>query len=583
MFIEQLVYASEILRGNPAAVSLRTGGTGYSHSESQSVRMKRIMMFFVLSLLVVFPSNAEKEVSLDDYYTVSEIYQIYTDLALESGATSTQSYTVRGYVTKWESGYPDFQNGQFYIDDDADGSTSKMCCFRLKADNDDDKHALNTGDYIEATAMLKNYNGKAELVNGTYHVVAPPTVTYTLQIMADEGGTVNSSVNGTYESGEQVTVSATPDVGYVFTGWSDGNTDNPRVITMTGDISLVAFFEKAQQDDCTYSSLEGLKSKALLSSLHSLIADHTVLSYDDVRGDRANVDINADGNIWDIYSDCSFSPKGYCRGSDGFAECECYNREHALPKSWWGGSDTEPMYTDLYHIFPTDFEANSNRSAWPYGEVTGTVEWSNSLGSKVGYGTFGSSGNNYVFEPADEYKGDLARVYFYMITCYNDKNFTAGGKGYQMFTYSGNTAGFTSKALTLLLKWHRQDPVSKKETERSNAVSLKQHNTNPFVEDPNLVEFIWGKWKNEAYTCNASGTDVRPVQEENIRISVVGGRLNIRFDRYMDIRIYDITGREMRSVSADGQADISLPTGLYLVCVNNLVQKVMIPSFCLMN
>ena len=241
------------------------------------------------------------------------------------------------------------------------------------------------------------------------------------------------------------------------------------------------------------------------------------------------------------------------------------------------------MYTDLYHIFPTDFQANSNRSAWPYGEVTGTVEWSNSLGSKVGYGTFGSSGNNYVFEPADEYKGDLARVYFYMITCYNDKNFTAGGKGYQMFTYSGNTAGFTSKALTLLLKWHRQDPVSKKETERNNAVSLKQHNTNPFVEDPNLVEYIWGKWKNEAYTCNASGTDVRPVQEENIQINVVGGRLTIRSDRYMDIRIYDITGREMRSLSADGQADISLPTGLYLVCVNNLVQKVMIPSLCLMN
>ena len=570
MFIEQLVYAREILRGNPAAVSHRTGGTG----NLQPARMKRIMMFIALSLLVVFPSNAAKvNLSLDDYYTVSEIYQIYTDLALESGATSTQSYTVRGYVTKWESGYPDFQNGQFYIDDSADGSTSKMCCFRLKADNDDDKHALNTGDYIEATAMLKNYNGKAELVNGTY----------TLQIMADEGGTVNSSVNGIYESGEQVIVSATPDAGYVFTGWSDGNTDNPRVITMTGDISLVAFFEKAQQDDCTYSSLEGLKSKALLSSLHSLIVDHTVLSYDDVRGDRANVDLNADGNIWDIYSDCSFSPKGYCRGSDGFAECECYNREHALPKSWWGGSDTEPMYTDLYHIFPTDFEANSNRSAWPYGEVTGTVEWSNSLGSKVGYGTFGSSGNNYVFEPADEYKGDLARVYFYMITCYNDKNFTAGGKGYQMFTYSGNTAGFTSKALTLLLKWHRQDPVSKKETERNNAVSLKQHNANPFVGDPNLVEFIWGKWKNEAYTCNASGTDVRPVQEENIRISVVGGHLNIRSDRYMDIRIYDITGSEMRSVSADGQADISLPTGLYLVCVNNLVQKVMIPPFCLMN
>ena len=297
-------------------------------------------------------------------------------------------------------------------------------------------------------------------------------------------------------------------------------------------------------DECSFCELNGQKDAQLLSSLHDLIVSHTVLDYSAVRGDKSRVDVRDDGTIWDIYSDCSFYPSDYCGTRTDYEECDCYNREHGLPKYWWGGSKDEPMYTDLHHIFSTDFAANTQRSAWAYGEVTKTPVWSNSLGSKVGYGTFGSSGNNYVFEPADEYKGDIARVYFYMITCYLDKNFTQGGKGYQIFNYSGSKASFTDKALTFLLKWHRQDPVSDKETTRDAKIYKKQGNHNPFVHDPALAEYIWGNKKGTAYACsNSQAIDLVPTTNDQIpttcrKLLRNGQILILRGDK-----TYDLTGR----------------------------------------
>jgi len=147
--------------------------------------------------------------------------------------------------------------------------------------------------------------------------------------------------------------------------------------------------------------------------------------------------------------------------------------------------------------------ANSQRSAWPLGEVS-SVEWTNGS-AKLGYGTFGNSGTNMTFEPADEYKGDFARIYFYMATCYKNKNLAAGGKGYKVF--SNGTANFTTTALNLYLNWHREDPVSQKEIDRNNGVAKKQGNRNPFVDAPELVEYIWGNKKNVAYSCTQSAVE----------------------------------------------------------------------------
>ena len=283
-----------------------------------------------------------------------------------------------------------------------------------------------------------------------------------------------------------------------------------------------------QAQDCLYPELDGKKGEEIRNVLFNKIKDHKVLSYNSVWASVTGADDRNDGSgtIWDMYSDCVFDKwDDKCGSGESEDDCECYNREHSLPKSWWGGDTDVPMYTDLHHLIPTDRLANSQRSAWPLGEVS-SVEWTNGS-SKLGYGTFGSSGNNMTFEPADEYKGDFARIYFYMATCYKDQDFTAGGKGYKVFI--NGTANFLNTALNLYLKWHRNDPVSDKEIRRNNAVAKKQGNRNPFVDEPELAEYIWGNKKSVAYSCGTGSAveDVNAGEAVRVKKVIEGGHLYI--------------------------------------------------------
>lgn len=481
-----------------------------------------------------------------NYYTVAEIKSVFYELSLASGATSTETYTVRGYVTEWKSGYPNYQNADFYFDDSAEGR-SGIECYRLTASEEADKRTLNVGEYVEATAKLKNYYDRCELVEGTFKVIegeTPPSPkTYTLTISAGVGGTVNSEVNGTYEENTKVTIKATANEGYKFAQWSDESTSATRVIKMTQDYTLQAQFEQ-EEPECLHPELEGKKGLEIRDALYKQIKDHTVLTYSQVRGDNANVDFKTDGTLWDIYNNCSQLYKAnYCRYEDVDAEeCDCYNREHVLPKSFWGSSTDEPMYTDLHHVYSTDAKSNSMRSAWPYGAVY-SATWTNNAGAKVGNSyTYGNSSP--VFEPVDEFKGDIARIYFYMATCYKNKDFTQGGKGFEMFTWNNSECGFTDKALKILLKWHRNDAVSQKEVTRNGKVEGKQGNRNPFVDDPDLVEYIWGDKANEVFSCNPDTgiEDLQTAPHANVQKVISEGHLYI----VRDGQIYSITGVKMK-------------------------------------
>lgn len=153
------------------------------------------------------------------------------------------------------------------------------------------------------------------------------------------------------------------------------------------------------------------------------------------------------------------------------------------------------MVSDAFHIYPTDGKVNGQRSSFPYGEcASGTTLPScngvDALG-KLGKSTFpGYSGT--VFEPVDEYKGDFARTYFYMAACYNDKI-----ASWSSPMLAGNSYPcYTTWAVNLLLKWNEQDPVSQKEIDRNNAVYKHQNNRNPFIDHPELAEYIWGDKQN---------------------------------------------------------------------------------------
>lgn len=191
-----------------------------------------------------------------------------------------------------------------------------------------------------------------------------------------------------------------------------------------------------------------------------------------------------------------YSSKAYTVSEDGSSATSCgtgWNKEHTIPQSWF--NEATPMKSDAHHVFPTDIKMNSVRSNYPYGENNASLSC-----SSYGYGHLGTSTfsgyTGTVFDPGaggenGSYKGDLARAYFYMVTRYRTTNFT-NGTGNVCFTYTNNVADLTTYMKNLMLKWHREDPVSEKERIRNNAIYAHQHNRNPFIDYPELVEYIWG-------------------------------------------------------------------------------------------
>ncbi|MBQ0136527.1 MAG: endonuclease [Bacteroidales bacterium] len=241
-----------------------------------------------------------------------------------------------------------------------------------------------------------------------------------------------------------------------------------------------------------YASADGKTGDAICEALHAKIKSHTDVGYDGLYNVYPTSDVVPGTNeVWDIYSTCTFT-HGKKQCGNYSKVCDCYNREHTIPQSWF--KEAHPMKSDAFHVYPTDGKVNGQRSNNPYGEcANGTSLGGKALG-KLGSSTFGGYSGK-VFEPVDEYKGDVARNYFYMVTCYRDKNFTQSSEGKVMFTYNGGKAAFTNYSINLLMKWHRQDPVSQKEIDRNNAVYKHQGNRNPFIDYPCFAEYIWGDQK----------------------------------------------------------------------------------------
>ena len=253
-----------------------------------------------------------------------------------------------------------------------------------------------------------------------------------------------------------------------------------------------------------YKSADGKKGAALKTALCGIIYNRTERgSADDVYKmlwkDFKTTDVRSDGKVWDMYSNITNFTFGTDQDSGNHSyEGKAYNREHSFPKSWFGGK-VMPMYADLFHLYPTDGKVNENRGDLPFGETNGSNKNSANDFSKIGVCTYpGYTGT--VFEPNDIYKGDFARTYFYMVTCYEEKLPDWVNKGNANITI--NSSGLVTWQLEMLMKWAKNDPVSEKETNRNNAVFGIQNNRNPFIDYPGLEEYIWGSLTDFAFSYN---------------------------------------------------------------------------------
>ncbi len=243
-----------------------------------------------------------------------------------------------------------------------------------------------------------------------------------------------------------------------------------------------------------YSAIDGESGADLKLELCNIIAPHTVYSYDD---------------LWETYEVTDVVPGTKYQVRELYSNDVIYytrrgaliNREHTVPQSWWGKGDISNAYTDLINVMPAEAKANNAKSNYPLGVVDGTVMFDNGV-TKVGTST-NSGGANRVFEPADQYKGDFARIYFYVATCYSSAPWTDGA-------YSIQTTGLTLQPWTIetLLKWNEMDPVDELEMKRNEACYYLQNNRNPFVDYPQLAQYIWGTKRNDQFRLSVEQPNV---------------------------------------------------------------------------
>lgn len=308
-----------------------------------------------------------------------------------------------------------------------------------------------------------------------------------------------------------------------------------RTILLLSALTMLFGSSRAQgpNDSGTYyQAANGTKGAALKTALCGIIYNRNEggslsNAYRALWTHFQTTDARPNGTVWDMYSNKREMTFGtdQDKGS-GNQEGQFYNREHSFPNSWFGG-EVMPMYTDLHHLYPTDKVVNNKRGNNPFGETNGESFKSANDFSKLGKCTVeGYTGT--VFEPNDEYKGDFARTYFYMVTCYeekiadwynnygvnnNDKN-KKDTKEAVMATLDGNTyPGLSSWQLKMLMRWAKSDPVSEKEINRNKAVYGIQLNRNPFIDYPGLEDYIWGDKTDVAFSYDNFGANPTGIHE----------------------------------------------------------------------
>lgn len=273
----------------------------------------------------------------------------------------------------------------------------------------------------------------------------------------------------------------------------------------------------------------------LKTQLYNIIKGHTDNGYDGLYTTYQTSDrdyyYENDGTVLDMYSEnpSGLDPYNYSSGTtqrcgNYSAEGDCYNREHIIPQSVF--NENFPMKSDAHSVTPTDGKVNGFRAAFPHG-IVASASITTLNGSKLGTsGVSGYSGT--VFEPIDEFKGDIARIYLYFATRYENN---VAGYNYDMFDGSSDKV-FTTSFLNMLLTWHAQDPVNAREIARNNAIYAQQNNRNPFIDHPEYVQKIWNSIPDTENPTAATNLAVTGTTSSSVSLSWTAGTDNIAVTSY---------------------------------------------------
>lgn len=293
----------------------------------------------------------------------------------------------------------------------------------------------------------------------------------------------------------------------------------------------------------------------LKTQLSNIIDDHNDQGYNAIDGFMSSYDLDnyyetGSNTILDVYSEnpSSSDPYNFTPGVDECGnysnEGDCYNKEHVIPQSVF--SSNTPMQSDAHQLLPTDGRVNGFRGNFPFGRVNDNNLVSQSgisnptqNGSKLGANLNSGYSSGYsgtVFEPINEFKGDIARIYFYFITRY--ENQVGNWSSFAMFDGSSDQVLQTT-FLNILIEWHLSDPVSQKEIDRNNNIYYNhQNNRNPFVDHPEYVSMIWNPVTDTEAPTAATNLIASNPTMSSIDLSWTAGTDNIAVNTY-DIYVDD--------------------------------------------
>ena len=313
-----------------------------------------------------------------------------------------------------------------------------------------------------------------------------------------------------------------------------------------------------------YNTALGKSDQQLMIALHQKIHGHYMIYYNKL-WDKFQTTDCSNGIIIDRYANTQYTYQtDQCGAYSGIGDC--YNKEHSVPHSWWGGTTestekADTMYSDLFHIYPVDGWVNAERGNHPFGDcASGTPKGTGKLGRCTFSGYSGT-----VFEVADEYKGDFARTYFYMIVRYMDRvGSWTQGEGGAVFTNS-SYKHLTPWAISQLLEWHRNDPVSGLEMNRNEAVYAYQHNRNPFIDHPELAEYLWGDMTGAAWTGSDTPT---PILSSPLSGSTINVGTNTGNGVSKTITVKGVNLTKAFTVTVTGTGFSVTPTSLTAAAVN---------------
>lgn len=245
---------------------------------------------------------------------------------------------------------------------------------------------------------------------------------------------------------------------------------------------------------------------------------------------------------------CNFQyPADFCLGRSSSTECFCYDKEHTFPKSWFGGADVYPMYSDLMFIWPSDAYINFRKGNLPIGYVNSPF-YTSKNGTKIGTSKTASNYNyssTNVFEPIDSFKGDFARAYLYVITRYEDSIVNWVNRSTAGYILDGNKyPGLKPWILQLCVKWHKLDPPSTPERLRNDVVQYYQGNRNPYIDYPNWVEKVFGP-NGLSGSCVPTAIFQKQKLEARIFPNPTHGDLTIEMDNndHYQLSLVDILGK----------------------------------------